>query len=79
MTWPDTRNRFSSVEARYIVSSRKVSAAALVHFDSQSSPKCPIRRIFTPTLGFVRAHFPTGDSNLRQIFSAESLKLFKNT
>ena len=35
---------------------------------SQSTRKRRIRRIFTPTFGFVREHFPAGDSNLRQFF-----------
>ena len=34
----------------------------------QSSRKRRIRRIFTPTFGFVRVHLSAGDSNLRQFF-----------
>ena len=39
---------------------------------SQSSRKCQIRRISMPTFGFVCVHFPAGDFNLRQFFSADA-------
>ena len=28
--------------------------------------------LVTPTFGFVRLHFPAGDSNLHQFFSADA-------
>ena len=46
----------------------------------QSSHKRQIRRIFTPTFGFVRINVPAWDSDLLQtFFLLTCLKLLKNT
>ena len=46
----------------------KLEFAAPIWSPYQSSRKRRIRRIFTPTFGFVLVHFPAGDSNLRKFF-----------
>ena len=75
--YDDIKDRSVRARTQHLIQN-DVHSDKPAHRHSQSSRKCLIRRIFTPTFHVVRLKNPSGDSSVRLFFSISTCIIIVN-